>query len=80
MQDEFAVRSQKCADDADKAAFIRASARRRFQTERPEGALSWLGTIAVALLDIEDDLARWPSHVGVARDSRENAAPKESLS
>ena len=46
------------ADDADKAAFIRASARRRFQTERPEEAMTWLGTMAVALLDIEDYLAR----------------------
>ncbi len=46
------------ADDADKAAFVRASARRRFQTERPEEAVTWLGTIALALLDIEDCLAR----------------------
>jgi len=46
------------ADDADKAAFVRMSARRRFQTERPEEALTWLGTMALALLDIEDYLAR----------------------
>ena len=46
------------ADDADKAAFVRMSARRRFQTERPEDALTWLGTIVLALLDIEDYLAR----------------------
>jgi len=45
-------------DDTDKAAFVRASARRRFQTERPEEALTWLGTIALALLDIEAYLAR----------------------
>ena len=46
------------ADDADKATFVRTSARRRFQTERPEEALTWLGTMALALLDIEDYLAR----------------------
>jgi len=45
-------------DDADKAAFVRASAGRRFQTERPEEALTWLGTMVLALLDIEDYLAR----------------------
>ncbi len=45
-------------DDADKAAFVRASARRRFQTERPEEAMTWLGTMALALLDIEDYLTR----------------------
>jgi len=42
------------ADDTDKATFVRTSARRRFQTERPEEALTWLGTIALAVLDIED--------------------------
>jgi len=46
------------ADDADKAAFVRASARRRFRTERPEEAMTWLGTIALALVYIEDYLAR----------------------
>ncbi len=46
------------ADDADKAVFVRASARRRFQTERPEEAVTWLGTIALALVDIEDYLTR----------------------
>jgi len=46
------------ADDADKAACVRASAHRHFQTERPEEAMTWLGTIAVALLDIENYLAR----------------------
>ncbi len=45
-------------DDADKATFVRTSARRRFQTERPEEALTWLGTMALAVLDIEDYLAR----------------------
>ena len=45
-------------DDADKAAFVRASAGRRFQTERPEEAMTWLGTMALALLDIEDYLTR----------------------
>jgi len=46
------------ADDADKATVVRTAAHRRFQTERPEEALTWLGTIALALLDIEDYLAR----------------------
>ena len=45
-------------DDTDKAAFVRAAARRRFQAGRPEEALTWLGMIALALLDIEDYLAR----------------------
>jgi len=45
-------------DDADKAAFVRMSARRRFQIERAQDALTWLGSIALALLDIEDYLAR----------------------
>jgi len=45
-------------DDADKAAFVRAAARRRFQTERAQDALTWLGSMALALLDIEDYLAR----------------------
>ncbi len=34
------------------------SARRRFQTERAQDALTWLGSMALALLDIEDYLAR----------------------
>jgi hypothetical protein len=46
------------ADDVDKAAFVRASACRRFQTERPEEVMAWLGTIALALVDIENYLAR----------------------
>ncbi len=45
-------------DDADKAAVVRAAARRRFQTERPEEVLTWLGSMALALLDIEDYLAQ----------------------
>ncbi len=45
-------------DDADKAAFVRLSARRRFQTERAQDALTWLGSMALALVDIEDYLAR----------------------
>ena len=45
------------ADDADKAAFVRASAHRHFQTERPWETMTWLGAMAQALLDIEDYLA-----------------------
>jgi len=47
-------------DDADKAAFVRTAARRRFQTERAQDALTWLGSMALALLDIEDYLAQQP--------------------
>ncbi len=46
------------AEDAEKAAVIRASAGRRFQTERPEEAISWLRTMVVALVDIEGYLAQ----------------------
>ena len=46
------------ADDADKATFVRTSARRHFQTERPEEVMTWFGTMALALVDIEDYLAR----------------------
>jgi hypothetical protein len=45
-------------DDTDKAAFVRTSASRRFKVERPQEAMTWLGTIAVALVDIEGYLAR----------------------
>ncbi len=48
------------ADDADKATFIRAAARRCFRTERPAESVEWLGAIALALLDIEDHLAPHP--------------------
>ncbi len=45
-------------DDVDKAASVQTSAGRRFQRERPQEAITWLGTIAVALLDIEGYLVR----------------------
>lgn len=48
------------ADDADKAAFVRAAARRRFPTDRPVDPITWLGTVASALVDIEDHLT--PPH------------------
>ncbi len=58
VQRQLLVFLLSSTDDADKAAFVRMSARRRFQTERAQDALTWLGSMALALLDIEDYLAR----------------------
>jgi len=44
-------------DDADKAAFVRAATRRRFPVQGPVDIVTWLGGIAMALLEIEDYLA-----------------------
>ncbi len=45
------------ADDADKAAFVRAATGRRFPTETPAAVVAWLGVIAQALREIEGYLA-----------------------
>jgi len=50
------------ADDADKAAFVRMSARRRFQTERPEEALTWPG--------------RWPWRCWILRTISHGSSPE----